>query len=84
MCFRFALCQQFVNDRLWFHTASQSLSGRLSLLLTVLQSRVIALKQINSVAVEPFFAPPSIPRHYELFAVQSTLISHSPGKAVDE
>lgn len=26
----------------------------------------------------------SIPRHYELFAVQSTLIFHSPGKAVDE
>ena len=31
-----------------------------------------------------FFFFPSIPRHYELFAVQSTLIFHSPGKTVDE
>lgn len=79
---RFALCQQFINYCLCFHTASQSLSGCSSLLLAALQSHVIVLKQINSVAVELFF--PSIPRHYELFAVQSTLIFHSPGKAVDE
>lgn len=61
ICFSFALCQQFVNYCLWFHTASQSLSGRSSLLLTALQSRVVVLKQINSVAVEllSFFFLPS-------------------------
>lgn len=60
ICFRFALCQQFVNYCLWFHTASQALSGCSSLLLTALQSRVIVLKQINSVAVELFFLPSPI------------------------
>lgn len=48
-----------------------------------LRCRAVLLYLNKSILLQLSFFP-SIPRHYELFAVQSTLIFHSPGKAVDE